>query len=331
MASASHAGLCRLLLQRSDRHPIACVNGDDLAKFDSQTVRWFIGRGLLKERELLVEAGQISFQVTGDQIAAFSLDGDEETTLVARSTLRQFDIDFHAVCEQIRLAAKLEGRKVEVINPRIFWLGALGKGSRRREFYVVRALHARSATDTALSIKGRASATSVVILTPTERNLPNDLLKRLAADGISIVAISEMLEEDGTTEPFSLSLQTPTATDRAPRKQERLVIDAQGMRAVFDGYDVDLRPREFNVLKLLAIELTGQNGFVLRETISETIREVTGNQETNEEQVDKSINLIRDALAKAGRLKPDQRAKLIETKRKVGRRLTLAAETVRIF
>lgn len=330
MASASHAALCRLLLQRSDRHPISCIDGDDLAKFDSQTVRWFISRGLLTERELLVEAGQISFQTTGDQIAAFSLDGEEETTLVARSTLRQFDIDFHAICEQIRIANKLEGRKVEVVNPKIVWLGALGKGSRRREFYVVRALQVRSAIDTALSIKGRASATSVVILTPTERSLPNDILKRLAADSISIVVISEMLE-GGTTEPFSLSLQTPITADRAPGKQERLAIDAQGMRAVFDGHDVDLRPREFNVLKLLAIELTGQNGFVLRETISETIREVTGNQETNEEQVDKSINLIRDALAKAGRLKPNQRGKLIETKRKVGYRFTLPAEAVRVF
>ena len=100
---------------------------------------------------------------------------------------------------------------------------------------------------------------------------------------------------------------------------------------MFDGRDVDLRPREFHVLKLLAIETTGQNGFVSRAIISETIREVTGNQETNEEQVDKSINLIRDALAKAGRLNGNQRAKLIETKRKVGYRVTLPAEAVRIF
>ena len=122
MASASHAGLCRLLLQRSDRHPIACINGDDLAKFDSQTVRWFIGRGLLIEREPLVEAGPISFQTTGDRVAAFSLDGDEETTLVATSTLRQFDIDFHAMCREIRAANKLEGRQVEVLNPKTVWL-----------------------------------------------------------------------------------------------------------------------------------------------------------------------------------------------------------------
>jgi DNA-binding response OmpR family regulator len=330
MASASHAALCRLVLQRSDRHPIACIDGDDLAKFNSQTVRWFIDRGLLTERELLVEAGQISFQMTGDQIAAFSLDGDEETRLVATLTLRQFDLDLHAICKQIRIANKLEGRKVEIINPKVVWLGALGKGSRRREFYFVRALHTRSATDTALSIRGRASAASLVILTPTERNLSNDILKRLAAEGISIVSISEMLEDE-TAEPFSLSLPSSIAATRAPRTQERLTIDDQGVRAVFDGRDVDLRPREFHVLKLLAIETTGQNGFVSRAIISETIREVTGNQETNEEQVDKSINLIRDALAKAGRLNGNQRAKLIETKRKVGYRVTLPAEAVRIF
>ena len=170
----------------------------------------------------------------------------------------------------------------------------------------------------------------MVVLTPTERNLPIDIVKRLTVDSVSVVAMSDILE-DGATEPFSLSLQTPITADLAPGRQERLAIDAQGMRAVFDGHDVNLRSREFNVLKLLAIELAGQNGFVLRETIYETIREVTGNQETNEEQVDKSISLIRDALAKAGRLNRDQRAKLIVMKRKVGYRFSLPADAVRIF
>ena len=76
------------------------------------------------------------------------------------------------------------------------------------------------------------------------------------------------------------------------------------------------------MLRLLAIELVDLGGFVLRETISESIRDITGNPDTNEEQIEKSISLLRAAFA---------RKRIIETKRNVGYRLTLSPEEVRVF
>lgn len=329
MASASHAALCRLLLQRSDRHPIGSIDGGDLAAFDPQAVYHFIRAGLLVQRENLTDAGDVVFQSVGGRTVGVSVVGDGETAVVPEKALQQFEIDFRRLCEAIRKANKLEGR-IQAIDASVVCLGGLGKGSRRREFYVVRALQARNAINVALAVKGRAAGGAVVVLTPTDRQLPGDVIKRLAADQITLAAIAEILKEDAG-DPFTLVLpQTAIATSPTADNQ-RLVIDTQGTRATFDGQDVTLRPREFHVLSLLAIELTDQNGFVSRDRISATIREVTKNDDANEEQVEKSVSLLRNALAAAGELGVEQRAKIIETKRKVGYRLILPPEQVRVF
>jgi DNA-binding winged helix-turn-helix (wHTH) protein len=328
MGFGSRAALCRLLLQRSDRHPIASIDADDLARFDAKDVRQCIRAGLLVEREKLTDTGSVAFQDVGGRIVGVSIDGDDQTMLAPAGALQQFDVGFLRLCEAIRKSNKLEGR-IQAIGARAACLGGLGKGSRRREFYVVRALNAQNVVDTALAVKGRAAG-PVVILTPTDRQLPNDIVRRLAADQIAIAAISEILKEDAG-EPFTLAFpQMTTATTSTPCN-ERLVVDVQGSRATFDGQEIGLRPREFHVLTLLAIELTEQNGFVSRDRVSATIRDVTGNIDANEEQVDKSVNLLRSALAKAGRLDAKQRAKIIETKRKIGYRLVLPTDGVRVF
>lgn len=328
MAFGSRAALCRLLLRRSDRHPIACVDGGDLAAFDPKLVRQFIRAGLLVEREKLTEVGDCVFQSVGERVVAVSVDGDGETVIAPVDALQQFDLDFLRLCEAVRKANRLEGR-IQAIDARVVCLGGLGKGSRRREFYVVRALQSRNAIDIALAVKGRGGG-PVVILTPTDRQLPNDVVRRLAADQITIAAISEILKEDAE-EPFTLVLPQATIAAASISGDERLVIDVQGARATFDGQEVELRPREFHVLSLLAIELTEQNGFVSRDRISATIREITKNDDANEEQVEKSVSLLRNAVAKAGGLHAEQRAKIIETKRRVGYRLVLSPEHVRIF
>lgn len=328
MAFGSRAALCRLLLRRSDRRPIACVDGGDLAAFDPKLVREFIRAGLLIEREKLTEVGDYVFQSVGERVVAVSVDGDGETVIAPADALQQFDLDFLRLCEAVRKDNRLEGR-IQAIDARVVCLGGLGKGSRRREFYVVRALQARNATDIAFAVKGRAGG-PIVILTPTDRQLPNDVIRRLALEQVTIAAISEILKEDAE-EPFTLALPQAAIAAACVPGDERLVIDVQGARATFDGQEVELRLREFHVLSLLAIELTEQNGFVLRDRISATIREITKNDDANEEQVEKSVSLLRNALATAAGLDAEQRAKIIETKRKVGYRLVLPPEQVRIF
>ena len=220
------------------------------------------------------------------------------------------------------------GHEFERVSSRTLWLGALGRGSRRREFYVVRGLNARNAGETALALKGRASGAPVTILTPTERNLTSDILKRLSADQIAVVAIEHILTGDDQ-HPFAISIPAVRVA-AAPSETERLLVDTQGHRARFDGGEVKLTRRDFAVLVLLANELADQNGIVPRSSISETIREITGNEDTNEEQVDKAISRLKLALRRAGRLSPKAAKALINVTRHVGYRLMLAPDAVRV-
>ena len=68
-------------------------------------------------------------------------------------------------------------------------------------------------------------------------------------------------------------------------------------------------------------------GWVLRGSIDAALRASTG-REGNPEQVDRSINRLRDAFRREPRLPAVPRNGFIETKAKVGCRLTLAAAEI---
>ena len=265
-------------------------------------IRQFERLGILVERALSSDLGDTVLARVGQQVAAISLDGEDETVLVSARTAQQYDIDFAALCHQFRSANRFEGPRVESISSRTLWLGALGRGSRRREFYVVRGLNARNAGETALALKGRASGASVTILTPTERNLTSDILKRLSADQIAVVAIEHILTGDDQ-HPFAISIPAVAGSCRSVRDGTAHCRYSRASGPV-RWSEVELTRRDFAVLVLLANELTDQNGIVARSSISETIRETTGNEDTNEEQIEKTISRLRSALCKAGRLSP---------------------------
>ena len=68
MKFANAAGLIRLLLQQSDRHPIRSIGAADLQSYDPRFVRTLRNRGILKEREDLRDDGASVLQVTGDAL-----------------------------------------------------------------------------------------------------------------------------------------------------------------------------------------------------------------------------------------------------------------------
>jgi DNA-binding response OmpR family regulator len=329
MASGSHVRLARLLLQRSDRHPPGCIDGGDLVPVDLAAVDGFVRLRLLVEREPPAEADGGMLQKAGDRWISTSVDGDTETRPIDANALKQFDIDLLELCRQLRRANGWQGSSVERLGPRAFWLGAIGTGSRRRVFVLVLAMRDENAVDTALAIRGRADAGNVAILTPTERNLSTGVLKRLAAERVQVLPITEMLDDDAV-EPLTLRIPRALSSAADASAEERLVVDVQGTRAWFDGKDVDVRAREFAVLTLLAIELMDQDGFVTRDAIFSSQREATGNEDAQEEQIEKSVSLLRAALAKAGGMTRRQGGSLIKVKRNVGYRLNLLPSSVRV-
>jgi DNA-binding winged helix-turn-helix (wHTH) protein len=329
MAFGSYAALSRLLLRRSDRHPAAAIGGHELGDFPEKVVREFLALGLLEEQEPLRDADDTAFVAVGDVVHGVSIDGGGAPGAVDPSALKIFRVNQLALASRIRLAFGLGGAPAESVDGRTAWLGAVGSGSRRREYFMPRAVNAQTVVDRGLMLKARAGGVAIALLTPTDRQLPRSAVRQLMLEDIAIEALEPLLIA-AATEPlcFDTSCTVPDSADAT--EAARLVVDKHGVRAALDGVDLDLRPRELAVLVSLATELKAENGFVRRDLIAETIHATTGNTNSNDEQIDKSISMIRSAFASVAASTETGRA-MIATKKRVGFRLTLSPHEVTIF
>ncbi len=328
MASEPAVSSSSLILRQVDRHPIGCLDGRDLAGFERGMVQELLRRGILRQRADLIEADGMVFQAIGDARTAFSIDGGETSRTVDSDALEVFEIEFLGLCRHLRATTALEGPPVELYDHRVAWLGAVGRGSRRRGFYMARAVTVRNAVQIGLAVKGRAAEPQVTLLTPTERSLPADVVRLLASSNVAILALDGILDLDAPV-PLSVRLPTTSSSNRSKAKAARLVIDTEGFRATLDGIEVGLRRREFAVLQLLAVEAADEAGFVSRHRILDTIKDATG-QDANDEQVNSSVSLLRKALTEAQHAAGTSRHQLIETKKGVGYRLRLRPEDMSV-
>lgn len=328
MASASLAQLTRLLLQRSDRHPVGKLNGNDEKAAGNAAFSLFLHLGFLVEETPLSDAGGIMFESIGNRVWGFCEDGTADVDIVTQDDLRQFRIDLTAVCRQVRKANRIEGPPVEPLGPFALRIGAVGSGSRRRQYFLARALRVKNALDIAYAIRGQADDGIVVILTPTERDLPSSVIKLLRSTQIEIMSIDAHLD-DSATEPFTL--KSLSAPDGRPRKNSLLNIDTGGHRASFHGADVSLTPRELNVLVVLANEAAHVAGIVNRDTLLDCLRGADDNEEVASEQLEKVISKLRTALTSAAGLPREYGRQLVISKRTVGYRLNLQCEEIQVI
>lgn len=329
MVSGILLNLVRLVLLRSDQHPIRIIDGNDLLGVDSLTVRRLEGLGVLVEREPPHEADGFILGKVGDDWIATNCDGDGISAKISEDCVQHFRIDLLAVCRQIRFHSAFQGRAVEAITHSTYWIGAQGKGGRRTEFYLARNLRSETALDVTFALKARSGGLPIVVFTPTERNLPGHLLRQLNAEHITVTAVDGLLDPT-SKDPFRLIIpQVSTHSDSS--SNARLVVDAQGSCVRFDGTDVPLKRRELVALVLLANELSMENGFVSRDALAEAIAPAPGGREVNDEQVDKVISNLRKALRSAYQAAGHEGPDPIELRRRIGYRLTLARGEVRVF
>ena len=331
MASDAVLRLSRLLLRQSDRQPIRTVNGHDLADFPKSVVRQFMRQGFLVQNQDLGDADGWVLHRDGQRIIAVEAGNSGDHRTDDPLAVETYEIDFIEICRAIRRNSGLEGPDISILGPRTVFLGVSGKGARRREFYMLRALRVPRALEALLAVRAHATPGGPITgFVPTPWDIPNDLARRLEAEKVTIVSVSELLIA-GASEPFSITIPTPASTSGATETKVRLSVDTDGKVAMFDGVELTLAPREFAVLVVLANEAVDLGGFVARERISEAIRAASGKDETLEEQVDKTINRLRDAFRKDPRIAAADRGTLIETKPKVGYRLVLPATDVRVI
>jgi DNA-binding winged helix-turn-helix (wHTH) protein len=330
MASASHVSLSRLLLQRSDQHPIRIIDGADLRDQPQEIVRQFLSLGVLVEREAPSDVDGFVIQHSGGRAIAVNLDGDGITTEVDAASIRQYDIDMMALCRQLRWASSvLEGRAVEPVGASAFWLGAIGTGSRRVEYFVARRLRPATALDVAFALKAHAGGLPIVVLTPTERDLPGAVRRQLDAADITLAAIDGLLDANAS-EPFTIKIPTPVR--KAPRSPHtRLDVDVEGASARYDGTLLPLPRREFQVLVRLANERTNEDGWVSRDAISDALRAATASDDRNDEQIDKVVSNLRRTLRSASVNEGTKKTYPIETGRGQGYRLLIPPNEIHVF
>lgn len=320
MASDAHLRLCRLLLRQSDRHPIRTLSGEDLVGHDPRAVRTFEQLGLIVRQRDLRDAGDVVFHPDGSgaYVATHLEEIDMETA--APMAVSSYRIIFPEIARLLRTG--LDGPPIEYLTHRIVALGARGKGARRRSFYLVRSLRADRALEVLMTAQAHAGPEAkVVVLLLTRKELSRAVLKQVEA--LQIHVVSELLR--GTDSPFAINLPAPSPSAEPALKPIRLFIDGSGHVAVLDDVELSLEPRDFAVLQLLANEARDQGGFVARELIGQALREATGREDSYEEQGGKSISRIRMVILTVA---PDV---LLETKRKVGYRLKMAKEAIRVI
>ena len=327
MASASLVKLTRLLLQRSDRHPIGRLDGNDQKTADAAVFLRFLNLGLLTEEAQLSDADGIMFETIGGRVWGFCADGTGNADALTPDDLRQFEINMTAVCRQIRKANGIEGPPVEVLGPFAMRIGAVGSGSRRRQYFMVRALRPKNALDLAYTIRGHADEGAIVILTPTERNLPGNVIRLLRATQIEILSIDAHLDESAA-EPLVLHLlRTPEGLSI---DEPELFIDTGGHRVCFHGADVSLTSREFSVLVALSNEAANEAGFVNRDLLHHCLPKAKGKEEISPEQLEKVISNLRSSMTSAAGMPREHGRKLIISKRRIGYRLDIQQENISI-
>jgi DNA-binding response OmpR family regulator len=314
MASDGFVRLSRLLLQQSDRHPVRSLPGDLLADHDPGAVRAFIDRGLLVRTQMRSsEDCVVHRDEDGVWLATRTEELEVERLEPGQADI--FEIDFRQMCRCMREGAGLAGAPCEEIGRKTVFLGARGKGPRRRQVYLVRALVPDQALEILLAVRAHAGHDGgVVVLTPTRRELPKSVHRQL--DDLPILAVADLLRAGAV--PFEIRLPATPLNKPSTGGSIRLAVDVGGRAATLDGKNVRVQPRDFATLQILVVEAHEMGGFVARDQIGEALRDSTG-RDGNQEQIDKSINRLRDAFEEVS---PAGRA-LIETKPKVGYRLRL--------
>ncbi len=326
MDSASPADLLRLLLRRSDRHPVGTLDGIDLEGQAPEAIDRLFEAGILVEHAPLDVIDDRPVQRAGATAFALCPAGERLPEELDPRTLRRFEIDLNRLCVAIRQANGLSGAPVERLSHRLFHLGEFSGGGLRRAVFLVRLLRDDNVVDTILTLRGRVGRDDIIMVTPTVSILTLETSRRIALEGVALVAMTESLRPEDR-ELFALTLPVASPAQGRNPTQARLIVDTGGGTARFDGREAVLARREFDMLVVLANEAATGGGFVERDILYSAMQ---GEKHPDkalatvyDEQITKSISLLRKALGETAGISAGDRKALIQVKKKVGYRLTL--------
>jgi DNA-binding winged helix-turn-helix (wHTH) protein len=327
MGFAKPAQLIRLLLRRSDQHPIRAVGAEDLQIFDPRFIQRLKSVGVLTERGELRDDGDTILHVVGNALIAVEPETGDCQRFQGTADIALWDIDLAAICREIRAQTGLTGPGPTKLSPRIWRLGRHARGERSAEVCLVRRMRPDTAQEIIDHVRGAIHSEAFVAIIALSRcDLPAPVTRQLDAMRITTTPIGDHLGDDAAA-PFALDLSRLRLPSASVASGAQLTIDRVGRRALFEGLELSIQPRDFGAFVLLAEEAASVGGWIHKDAIAASVRAATG-RDGNEEQADKSINRLRDSFRKDQRLKSVPRDGFIETKAKVGYRLTMPPSAI---
>ncbi|MGM0584710.1 MAG: hypothetical protein ACQEUZ_08665 [Pseudomonadota bacterium] len=327
MTFANAAGLVRLLLRQSDRHPIRAIGAAELQPCNPRFVRSLRNLGILTEREHLRDDGAAVFQIVDDALIVVDPEtGDCERHEDAQD-VQTFDIDIVALCRSIREQSGLRGPGPSAISARVWRLGRYDGHGRAAEICLARQLREDTAQEIVDHVRGAIdSEAPVALISLGGCDMPTAVARQLEVLRMTVVRVEDLLRDD-PERPFALDLDRIRVPTEPQASDARLQIDRIGRCVRLDGVELDVEPRDFDAFVLLAEEAVAAGGWVPKDSLAATLQSSTG-RDSNPEQVDRCINRLRDAVRKNTRLNAVPSNGFIERKSKVGARLVLASSEI---
>jgi hypothetical protein len=327
MTFANAAGLIRLLLRQSDRHPIRAVGAAELAPYNPSLVRSLRSLGVLVDREDLRDDGHAVFQTDDDALIVI----DPETGECERHDddldIRAFDIDIAALCRAIREQSGLKGRGPVAISTRIWRLGRHDQHGRSAEICLVRRLRDETAQEIVDHARGAIdSEAPIALISLGEADLPTAVARQLDSLRVTLSWAVDLLRDD-PARPFALDLNRVRVPAGSQNTVARLQIDRIGRRVIFEDTELDVEPRDFDVFCQLAEEAQAAGGWVSNDSLAATLHAST-QRDSNPEQVDRCVNRLRDAFRKNPGLTDIPNNGFIDRKSKVGSRLAFSSTEI---
>jgi DNA-binding response OmpR family regulator len=254
----------------------------------------------------------------------FDLEGDHPPEEIDPRLLTTYEIDVLALCRALRRANQLAGSAAEVLSDLAYFVGAYGRGKRRRLVCLARGVRDKEALDLMSIVRGRVGPHLLLLLTPRPVELRGRTRQSLVENHVRILPLLDALDPAGSR-PFALQPAVLDRTWPTTGSDGRLQVYTEGRQAKLDAEEISLSRLEFAVFSTLAEEATDKNGYVPRDDLLQIIEAHRSDPEDSAtpENLDNVLSRIRRAVAEAAGVPASQRTLLVETKRGVGARLGL--------
>ncbi|MCX5478017.1 hypothetical protein OSH08_03315 [Kaistia geumhonensis] len=327
MTFANAADLIRLLLRQSDRHPVRAIGAAELEPYDPRFHRSLRNLGVLVPRiDLPDDGGSVFGVIEGSLIVVDPETGECERHDDALD-IQTFDIDVAALCRAIREQSGLTGPGPTAISSRIWRLGRYQQHGRVAEICLVRRLREETAQEILDHVRGAIDTeTSVALVSLGSSEVPTVVARQLDRLRMTVSCAEDLLRDD-PVRPFALDFGRVRLAAGKHAPDARLQVDRIGRRAICDGVEITVEPRDFYALVLLAEEAMAAGGWVLRDSIAAALQSST-RKDSNLEQVDRCINRLRTAFKRQAVSTDAPTKAFIETKPKVGYRLTFVSSEI---